>query len=586
MNSRVLLIDSDPPDRGILRNRLRDVGHDVIEESHWQQGLVLAKEHPFDAIVVASRSEGVLLGKLMPALVATLPIAVTTPVLVYEARKGSDPSDMALAMDAGADGFVEREELPALVACLESLMSQRQYLIQINERQRGLRHQHRTLKEKPVGGPTTATIGGIEAVMLASEEGTVLAGDAGASRLVGNSPVGMAVAEALPKLGLDRFVRSVGATALVSEPFEQPAGLGPAGIPLELRMIPLLADAGEEPLRMAIVTQKAVPSVTGDILPADSYWQLERTGGLRKAAAVGIGLTKFVGQSPQACAARDAAMAASLHREPFMVSGPAGSGTKLLAKAIHSTANPFATLQVVHVGAVSPSWIRGALKPSAKTADWMHKRTLLLVGVDNLSMQDQAVLAQSPPPGRILMTSTAPMSSLHPALEAWIGARHLRLSTLAERQVDLPMLARHFVSNKGSGSEITQEAVDALMRYPWPGNAAELDSCLMAAYLEASMDFSPGESVVLGVEHLPESIMGPGMGAGRGMAESTKILKPWDITDQDAIDFDVYERKAILRALDYCKNNRVACARMLRLGKSTLYRKLKRLGIDSDIECV
>jgi DNA-binding NtrC family response regulator len=585
MNSRVLLIDSDPPDRGILRNRLSDVGHDVHEESSWEQGLMAAKDGMFDAIVVASRTEGVLLGKLMPALVSTLPIAATIPVLVYEARKGSDPSDMSLAMEAGADGFIEREELPALVACLESLMAQRQHLIQITERQRGLRHLQRTLQESPTVGPCTASIGGIEAVMLSSEEGIVLAGDAGAGRLVGNSPVGMAVSDAFPKLGLDRFVRSVGSTALVSEPFEQPAGLGPAGIPLELRIVPLLSDGQAEPLRMAIVTQKAVRSVTGDILPADSQWQLERTGGLRNAAAAGCGLNKFVGRSAQACAAREAALAASQHREPFLIMGPKGAGAKLLAKAIHSTANPFATLQVVHVGAVSPSWIQGALSPSSRISDWMKERTLLLVGVDQLSIEDQAALAQSPPPGRILMTSISPLSSLHPALADWIGTRQMQISSLVNRPADLPLLARNFIASKGGNAEISPGAIETLMRYPWPGNVAELESCLMAAYLEASMDFEIGASVMVGIEHLPDTIVGQHYGGVSGIVESTKILQPWDITDQDEIDFDLYERKAILRALDYCKNNRVACARMLRLGKSTLYRKLKRLGIDSDAEC-
>ncbi|MCA9000665.1 MAG: response regulator, partial [Planctomycetes bacterium] len=159
MNSRILLIDSDPPDRGILRNRLRDVGHEVLEQGDWQQGLTLAREHRFDAIVVASRSDGVLLGKLMPALVSTLPIAESTPVVVYAARNGAGENDMELAMGAGADAFIDREELDSLVGCLEGLLSQRQYLFQIKERQRGLRHQQRTLKEAPASGQRVAVVG-------------------------------------------------------------------------------------------------------------------------------------------------------------------------------------------------------------------------------------------------------------------------------------------------------------------------------------------------------------------------------------------------------------------------------------------
>ncbi len=584
MNNRILLIDADPPDRGILRNRLRDAGHDVREEGNWQQGLALVKEGTFDAIVLASRSEGVLLGKLVPALVCTLPNASTTAVLVYEARKGGDASDMALAMDAGADGFIEREELPALVACLERLVGQRQHLLQINERQRGLRHQQRTLNETPETGRRASTVGGIEAVMLSTEEGMVLAGDAGASRLVGNSPVGMAVSDAFPKLGLDQLVRSVGSTALVSEPFEQPAGLGPAGIPLELRMIPLLADEHGDPVRMSIVTQKAVPALIGDMLPADSRWKLERTGGLRKAAATACGLGKIVGSSPHICAVREAVNSASRHRMPFMVLGPRGAGAKAVAKAIHSTASPFATLQVIHVGAVSSTWIGGALSSPSKVSDWMYERTLLLVGVDQLSLENQAALAKSPPIGRVLMTSGSPLSALHPALAEWIGSKQIFLTGLANRREDIPALAKHIVSGRASASTLTHEAIEVLMSYPWPGNIAELEACLAAACLEAALDFEPGDAVTIGVEHLPSTIMGIGASGGSGHPEQARELKPWDISDQDPIDFDFYERKAILRALDHCKNNRVACARMLRLGKSTLYRKLKRLGIDSDIE--
>jgi transcriptional regulator of acetoin/glycerol metabolism len=55
--------------------------------------------------------------------------------------------------------------------------------------------------------------------------------------------------------------------------------------------------------------------------------------------------------------------------------------------------------------------------------------------------------------------------------------------------------------------------------------------------------------------------------------------QPWDITDDDSISLDVYEKKALLRALHSCSGDKLAVARLLNLGKSTLYRKLKRFGI-------
>ena len=55
--------------------------------------------------------------------------------------------------------------------------------------------------------------------------------------------------------------------------------------------------------------------------------------------------------------------------------------------------------------------------------------------------------------------------------------------------------------------------------------------------------------------------------------------RPWDITDEDPISLELYEKKALLRALDSVGGDRLAAARLLNVGKSTLYRKLKQFGI-------
>ncbi len=69
---------------------------------------------------------------------------------------------------------------------------------------------------------------------------------------------------------------------------------------------------------------------------------------------------------------------------------------------------------------------------------------------------------------------------------------------------------------------------------------------------------------------------GASLGDGRFMSRD---VREWDITDEDPIDLELYEKKALLRALDSVGGDKLAAARLLRVGKSTLYRKLKRLGI-------
>jgi transcriptional regulator of acetoin/glycerol metabolism len=53
----------------------------------------------------------------------------------------------------------------------------------------------------------------------------------------------------------------------------------------------------------------------------------------------------------------------------------------------------------------------------------------------------------------------------------------------------------------------------------------------------------------------------------------------WDISLEDPISLDHYEMKCLLRALDDVEGDKLAAARLLKVGKSTLYRKLKRFGI-------
>ena len=61
---------------------------------------------------------------------------------------------------------------------------------------------------------------------------------------------------------------------------------------------------------------------------------------------------------------------------------------------------------------------------------------------------------------------------------------------------------------------------------------------------------------------------------------SPRRRNPWDICDDDPISLDFYEKKALLRALDHVGGDKLAAARLLKVGKSTLYRKLKRFEIE------
>ena len=575
--SQILLVDANPPDRGILRNRLVDAGHSVHEEADWQQGLVLAKEHSWDAILVASRIDGVLFGKLMPQHVQEHAKRALITVVVYQARQGGEDADAGVALKNGADTFVHRDELPAMVGLVERLVLNRRSLAQAEDKHRALVHRQKILTENPPGDSPGGPAGALEAVMLADQHGVVLASDAGAGRLTGSSPVGESIGKALPHLDTERLVARSSMSPLVSEPFEQP-GMGSAGVPLELNMVPLVPNGDGPALKLALVSQSPFAKLPSKVIPSPSSWSVQRQTGLQQAANNKFGLASFLGISPLVQALRDTAQQASRSTRPFLLIGAPGSGARTLARAIHNSANPLAPIEQVQAEVLTGRWLVEAMQAQAN----QEPKSYLVANVDRMSLEDQALLAKPIPNVRMLFTSSSSPHALHPKLAAAIGDRFVVLPGLCEHMEDLPLIANHFAGTLETGVQIELEAMQALMGYPWPGNISELEGSLRFAHLAASKELCNNEPVRIKRQHLPESILQYRFHASRGhRASEDHVLKPWQITDSDPISFDLYERKVILRALDHCKDNRLACARLLRLGKSTLYRKLKRLGIDT-----
>lgn len=192
-----------------------------------------------------------------------------------------------------------------------------------------------------------------------------------------------------------------------------------------------------------------------------------------------------------------------------------------------------------------------------------------------------------------------------------LAATVLTLPPLAARKEDLQELLGHALERFGADRgirEIVPEALRVLHEHRWPGNVQELEDCLERACANAGKRARDG---VLRVEDLPPELQqlseelppcdlvpvrrpenervegthtaGTGLRATepRGVLNvpSYRELRPWDITDEDPVSLDLYEKKALLRALSVVNGDKLAAAKLLKLGKSTMYRKLKRFGI-------
>lgn len=148
-----------------------------------------------------------------------------------------------------------------------------------------------------------------------------------------------------------------------------------------------------------------------------------------------------------------------------------------------------------------------------------------------------------------------------------VNVINIELPALRERIADIPLLAAHFQQKtcEESGREpggFTEDALQALQRYNWPGNVRELQNTIERAVLL-------GRDSKITLEDLP-----PQIAAGQTVSiehVSGKALKE---------AMSVPERAIILEMLENNRWNRNATADALGINRTTLYKKMKRLGLD------
>jgi transcriptional regulator with PAS, ATPase and Fis domain len=145
-----------------------------------------------------------------------------------------------------------------------------------------------------------------------------------------------------------------------------------------------------------------------------------------------------------------------------------------------------------------------------------------------------------------------------------INVIRVNVPPLRERKEDIPMLAKHFIGrlNRLQGrtvSGISQEALSLLMFHDYPGNIRELENIMEHAFV-----LCPEGQIE--IHCLPESL--------RISAPRPTAFRRMDAFLKSA------EAQVLLDALKRNEFNRLATARELGIHKSTLYRKIKALGID------
>ena len=284
-----------------------------------------------------------------------------------------------------------------------------------------------------------------------------------------------------------------------------------------------------------------------------------------------------------------------------LILGPTGSGKEVVARMIHELSRRVGEkFQAVNCAALPDSLFESELFGYEKGAfTGAHDRkpgrleladhgTLFLDEIGDLSLVAQAKLLRALEDRRIerlggqraidvdfrlISATNRPLDlfvrdgRFREDLYYRVNAFAIRLPSLRERQVDIPVLASRFLArycaNNGlplDAKSFSPDATAQLQAYPWPGNIRELESTVSRAALSA-----PGRVIrATDIEFLHANV---------GPTSFTPAKLP---TLREA------ERTHIMRALEEAGWNKKEAARMLEISRGTLYRKILEYGLDPD----
>ena len=148
-----------------------------------------------------------------------------------------------------------------------------------------------------------------------------------------------------------------------------------------------------------------------------------------------------------------------------------------------------------------------------------------------------------------------------------VNVINIELPCLRDRITDIPLLAEHFLRQvcTESGKTVrgfSNEAMTVLQRFRWPGNVRELQNVIERAVLL-------GKNPVIGLEDLPAHVL----------ADSPTVVESGGVQGLKQA-MATPERQIILSMLEANQWNRQATAEALGINRTTLYKKMKRLGLE------
>ncbi|MEO6911600.1 MAG: sigma-54 dependent transcriptional regulator, partial [Edaphobacter sp.] len=333
---------------------------------------------------------------------------------------------------------------------------------------------------------------------------------------------------------------------------------------------------------------------------------------LRERLRTQTGMGGMVGQSPEMEKLYRILSKVAFSTHPVLILGESGTGKELVARSIHfNGANAGKPFIPVDCGSLVPTLIESELFGHVKGAFTGADRakegllasadggTVFLDEIGELPMDLQAKLLRAlqekevrpvgatqtrPISARVLAATNRDLATMveqgrfRKDLYFRLNVVNLRIPPLRNRREDIAPLAMHFLERMQKETGVVRTFSDELLRtmteYDWPGNVRELENAI-----ERACALSSGP--VLHMGDLPTQLQDFRMQRragepasdedGASMAEAGKA---------GIISIAEMEKQAILETIRQLNGDKLMAARLLGIGKTTLYRKLKEYGLE------
>jgi DNA-binding NtrC family response regulator len=283
----------------------------------------------------------------------------------------------------------------------------------------------------------------------------------------------------------------------------------------------------------------------------------------------------------------------SQHEYPVLILGESGTGKELVAKSIHYSGirkdRPFApvdcsslvpTLLESELFGYVKDAFTGAMQSKQGLLEAAHGGTLFLDEIGDMPVDLQAKLLRALQERevkterrriniRIVAATNRDLESaictgaFRQDLYFRLNVVQIKLPPLRERKSDIQLMVISFLEKfsdpQGPPRTISDDAMRRLIAYDWPGNVRELENAIERAV-------AMGSGPVVHVGDLPSNLHYP---SSERVPEKDELLPMEEL-----------ERRAILRTLRETGGDKLAAARMLGIGKTTLYRKLKQYQVE------